>query len=354
MEQRAIVLRALCSVLLLSATSSAWPFYPLYRESRDVFDNSVDSANGLIAHLSHLEGQLYGLPDNQTGEKVAQWHEGMGVNPEELGEYAEGDILYPASMGRNGVKAETARWPGGVVPYMISPYFNEQQQRLIREAMADYHKNTCIKFKPYTGEETDYIRITAGNTGCWSSVGRIGGPQDVNLQVPGCVTKKGTVIHELMHAVGFLHEQSRYERDEFVRINYHNIQPEIGGTLMCREGNFEKSQRSTTDAFGVGYDYGSVMHYSANAFSRNGQPTIVPRGDFLSERSGKRSSRLNLIRGGVVAGRREFLGLIGGVFQGGNIALGQREGFSQRDIQKIRRMYKCSSKRRRSSSFFFF
>ncbi|XP_008216665.1 zinc metalloproteinase nas-13-like isoform X2 [Nasonia vitripennis] len=309
MEQRGIVLRALYSVLLLSATSSAWPFYPLYRESRDVFDNSVDSANGLIAHLSHLEGQLYGLPDNQTGEKVAQWHEGMGVNPEELGEYAEGDILYPASMGRNGVKAETARWPGGVVPYMISPFFNEQQQRLIREAMADYHKNTCIKFKPYTGEETDYIRITAGNTGCWSSVGRIGGPQDVNLQVPGCVTKKGTVIHELMHAVGFLHEQSRYERDEFVRINYHNIQP-------GREGNFEKSQRSTTDAFGVGYDYGSVMHYSANAFSRNGQPTIVPRG--------------------------------------GNIALGQREGFSQRDIQKIRRMYKCSSKRRRSSSFFFF
>lgn len=103
-------------------------------------------------------------------------------------------------------------------------YTDEQQQRLIREAMADYHKHTCIKFKPYTGEESDYIRITAGKTGCWSSVGRIGGPQDVNLQVPGCVTKKGTVIHELMHAVGFLHEQSRYERDEFVRINYQNIQ----------------------------------------------------------------------------------------------------------------------------------
>lgn len=90
--------------------------------------------------------------------------------------------------------------------------------------MSDYHRHTCIKFKPYTGEETDYIRITAGNTGCWSAVGRVGGRQDVNLQVPGCVTKKGTVIHELMHAVGFLHEQSRFERDDYINIQWQNIQ----------------------------------------------------------------------------------------------------------------------------------
>lgn len=89
--------------------------------------------------------------------------------------------------------------------------------------MEEYRKYTCIKFKPYNGEESDYIRITAGTTGCWSSVGRIGGRQDVNLQVPGCVTKIGTVIHELMHAVGFFHEQSRYERDEYVTIKWNNI-----------------------------------------------------------------------------------------------------------------------------------
>ena len=42
-------------------------------------------------------------------------------------------------------------------------------------------------------------------------------------------------------------------------------------------GNFDKVSKDTSDAFGVGYDYGSVMHYSSNAFSLNGQPTIVAK-----------------------------------------------------------------------------
>ncbi|XP_076288436.1 zinc metalloproteinase nas-4 isoform X2 [Lasioglossum baleicum] len=291
-----------CSLAFVLLTAvSAWP-----PNRRDAPDNSVDTLEGVIGHLQHFGELLYQFPDNATGQVVANWHEGLDVNPEELGSYAEGDILFPPKQGRNGLKAESARWPGGVVPYMLSPYFNEKQRNLILDAMNDYHKYTCIKFKPYTGEESDYVRITAGETGCWSSVGRIGGRQDVNLQVPGCVIKKGTVIHELMHAVGFLHEQSRYERDEFVRIQWNNI-------LNGHAGNFEKASRQTTDAFGVGYDYGSVMHYSANAFSRNGQPTIIPKG-------------------------------------ASKVQLGQREGFSKRDIQKIRKMYRCS-KRRRSSYY---
>nr|XP_012146509.1 PREDICTED: zinc metalloproteinase nas-4-like isoform X1 [Megachile rotundata] len=306
----------------IEASAFAWPF-----RRRDVLDNSVDSPDGVIAHLQHFGPMLYGFPDNETGAIVATWHEGWDRNPEELGNYAEGDILFPLQLGKNGIRAESARWPGGVVPYMISPYFNEQtmyalmqytqQRNLIFDAMEDYHKYTCIKFKPYTGEESDYIRITAGNSGCWSSVGRIGGQQDVNLQVPGCLVKKGTVIHELMHAVGFLHEQSRFERDEYVTIQWQNI-------LNGHTGNFAKASKQTTDAFGVGYDYGSVMHYSANAFSKNGQPTIV------TKETG----------GGL-------LSVIGEIFQGGNKGqLGQREGFSKRDIQKIRKMYKCGKRRR--------
>ncbi|XP_014208542.1 zinc metalloproteinase nas-13-like [Copidosoma floridanum] len=321
----------IAGLLVLASSCTAWPFLDQTlgpttephrtdpsdlgaivirdddEEEYDVVDNSMEGGEAwsdgeLSGHLEHLEGRLFGSPSNETGARVDGWHEGLGVNPEELGEYAEGDILYPLAMARNGVKAESARWPNGVVPFVISPYFNEQQQRVIREAMLDYHKHTCVKFKPYAGEESDYLRITAGKTGCWSSVGRMGGRQDLNLQVPGCVARKGTVIHELMHVVGFLHEQSRHERDQYVSVQWQNINP-------GRESNFEKSRMSTTEAFGIGYDYGSVMHYSARAFSRNGQPTIIPKTYSID-------------------------------------SIGQREGFSVRDIKKIRRMYRCSSRRR--------
>lgn len=98
---------------------------------------------------------------------------------------------------------------------------------MIQKAIRAYHKMTCIRFKPYTGRENDYLYLTSENTGCWSSVGRIGGRQEVNLQSPGCTGTIGTPAHELMHALGFLHEQNRYERDNFVKINWQNIETGI-------------------------------------------------------------------------------------------------------------------------------
>lgn len=96
------------------------------------------------------------------------------------------------------------------------------QMNMIETAFTEYHTRTCIRFKPRTNEQ-DYIVLKNGNTGCWSSVGRIGGRQEVNFQTPGCMTKIGTVIHELMHACGFLHEQNRSERDSYVSINWNNV-----------------------------------------------------------------------------------------------------------------------------------
>lgn len=239
--------------------------------------------------LSAFGTRIYGNPQKSAGAAVRQWHQSQKqgeqlkssatnqpqiyVNPEELGPYAEGDILVPrkaTATGRNGMVSESYRWTNGEVPFEIVGSFNAKEMDLIEKAINAYHENTCIKYVPRSHIDSDYISIQNGQSGCWSSVGRIGGRQVVNLQSPGCLVKVGTVMHELMHAVGFLHEQNREERDQYVDIRLENVRKGY-------EVNFERAATGTSSGFGVGYDYGSVMHYSEGAFSNNGQPTIRTR-----------------------------------------------------------------------------
>uniref|UniRef100_A0A0A9YKU2 Metalloendopeptidase n=1 Tax=Lygus hesperus TaxID=30085 RepID=A0A0A9YKU2_LYGHE len=230
--------------------------------------NDVELNDAIQGLVDSFGDSLFQIPSPFTGQKLEKWDEYSGVNPEELGDYPEGDILFPRAnspMSRNSLRS-ARRWRRGYVPYTLTGSFSSQERRLIDQAFADYAKLTCVRFVPRS-TEPDYLFITSDNTGCWSSVGKTGGAQQLNLQRPGCVTKKGTVVHELMHALGFLHEQNRWERDNYVSIKYQNI---IRGT----ESNFEKAQPKTTDGLGIEYDYGSVMHYSEFAFSSNGLPTI--------------------------------------------------------------------------------
>ncbi|XP_064554677.1 zinc metalloproteinase nas-1 [Drosophila montana] len=259
-----------------------------------------------LIDLSEMGESIFGNPDSETtGALVDAQDEHSQQNPEELGTYHEGDILIPLNYRhvrtddtRNGLLAVSTRWPGGVVPYEIKGIFTSQELGNIQHAFKEYHDKTCVRFRPRTNEK-DYISIVNGKSGCWSSIGRLGGRQEVNLQSPNCLRTYGTPIHELMHALGFLHEQNRYERDAYVQVLSENVKP---GMLA----NFDKGSARTQSGFGVDYDYASVMHYSTTSFSRNGQPT------------------LKALRSNPDARQ-----------------MGQRRGFSPSDVRKINAMYKC-------------
>jgi hypothetical protein len=161
--------------------------------------------------------------------------------------------------------------------------------------MFDLEKYTCMSFDQRKSEQ-DFIHIYSG-AGCSSNLGRIGGKQKVSLRKNGCLSR-GTIIHELIHAIGYDHMHSHSDRDKYVNIIWSNIDRKT-------YNNFEKVDARKFSNFNTPYDFHSVMHYHPTAFSKNGKRTIVP----------KQEKYRNVI--------------------------GQRVGMSAGDAKRINNMYKC-------------
>jgi len=182
-----------------------------------------------------------------------------------------------------------------IVPYVIDGSIGSKGKAAIQAAVADFSSKTCLRFQERKGQR-DYLTFFNGG-GCWSYVGR-GGREYQKVSIGRGCEYKATVIHELMHALGFHHEQSRPDRDNYVTINLNNIAED-------NHSQFAKKKKSQIDYMGSPYDYKSVMHYSSYAFSINRKPTIVD------------------LQGKVIPT--------------------QRDGFSAQDLIQLNKMYGCKS-----------
>ncbi len=103
--------------------------------------------------------------------------------------------------------------------------------------------------------QTDYIQFVHSDSVCASYVGRQGGQQVIQVAEDFCLS--GSIAHEVLHALGMWHEQSRCDRDNYVQIQFANIIPED-------TTNFHKECTGSSDRFD--YDEYSIMHYDQYAF----------------------------------------------------------------------------------------
>ncbi|XP_063043821.1 high choriolytic enzyme 1-like [Engraulis encrasicolus] len=177
------------------------------------------------------------------------------------------------------------------VPVYISRDFSSREKQIIERGLASFSKVSCITFKPRTNQR-DYIGIYSKN-GCYSSIGRRGGQQTLSLSKRGCLYHN-TVQHELLHALGFNHEQTRSDRDNHIRVAWENV-------IDNMKHNFNKKNTLNQN---TGYDYGSVMQYHRYAFSKNNKPTMIP-------------------------------------IPNANVEIGKAGAMSKNDLDRLNRLYKC-------------
>ncbi|CAN9507583.1 unnamed protein product [Ophioblennius macclurei] len=206
----------------------------------------------------------------------------------------EGDILIPE--GKNALVNERYRWKFPI-PYILGDDLDLNAKGCVHQAFEMYRLKSCIDFKPYEGEKT-YIKFEKRG-GCFSSVGDQQDGQILSLGT-GC-DHKAVIEHELLHALGFYHEQSRTDRDDYVDIWLDQVEPGL-------EHNFNKYDDDFITDQNTAYDYESVMHYRPFSFNKNDSiPTITTKiPDFQN-------------------------------------IIGQYLDFSEMDTLRLNRMYNCSA-----------
>lgn len=226
------------------------------------------------------------------------------------GELFEGDMVMDntirrAVLGLNSKRsaiqaaAEGKRrhWPLGVVPYTVDDSFKPILRKQLKAAIVEFNEYTCVHYRPKRDTDENYVTFTDGK-GCSSSVGRQGGQQFIHLAY-GC-KRIGTVMHEMMHAIGIIHEQSRPDRDEHLEVRFDHIKPKL-------LPNFRKYTLDEADNMDVPYNFFSVMHYSNYAFTRDEKKTLIAKSDH-------------------------------------NLKFGQRVQLTKLDVEQINRLYPCNKK----------
>jgi hypothetical protein len=175
------------------------------------------------------------------------------------------DMLFPVDQYSVRAGLSGAPWPDGLLLYVFAASVTPQDQTNFLNACALWSAGAHVSCKQRTTEPvyfTVYSTVSASECVNQSIVGmQAGGYIDIcNWDVPH------VIAHEIGHAFGFIHEQSRPDRDAYVFINFPNVQ-------FGEAHNFD----IVPDAEVVGeYDYGSIMEYTPCAFSINPNCAVIP------------------------------------------------------------------------------
>merc|ERR1711865_1284832 len=172
-------------------------------------------------------------------------------------------------------------WGDASVPYYVN---GDSDLALIVDLSArELETRSNARFTRILRPTGSYIEVVnSSQCGGVSNLGKSynGGSQKLEAPTAGNCgstdTAVSVTVHEMMHALGLFHEQTRPDRDDYITVNFDNIQQ---GT---RNFNYEKRGQQKVDALKLPYDYQSIILYGSDTFGNGNGPTMVAKnGQFL-------------------------------------------------------------------------
>ncbi len=162
-------------------------------------------------------------------------------------------------MGPRGLyETWVVEWPDGKIPYFYEGTFTQDEKDNIEAAMTTLEQSCKVKFILSSSSPRDYkykiVRTDEENIGGRSTLGYT---EEAFYQFK--TNNYGVILHELCHCLGLSHEHQRDDRDDNVTVYEDNIIREYVNQFDIIENFFI--------TYGD-YDYDSIMHYPAYAFSR--------------------------------------------------------------------------------------
>jgi hypothetical protein len=188
---------------------------------------------------------------------------------------------------RNALACDRWLWSNAEIPF-VNQLDDDSITENLLAAMRRIERVSCVRFREAGPKDRKFLtvkqsrplagercRATAGTDpkllaalACYYCVLLGAMPRFPQLRLSSACTQ-GQMLHELFHVLGFAHEHSRPDRDNFIRINCANIARNL-------TQNFRRLKSETVHTFDVPYDFYSIMHYRLDHFSDNGLPTIEP------------------------------------------------------------------------------